>query len=263
MTKQKCQFKVFYQPLVCLVTGQIAGFEALVRWQHPALGSISPADFIPIAEDTGTIVTLGNWVLKTAIKQLKFWQQDFASQLSEVKMAVNISGKQLLQLDLVQQIEKMLQETELHPKYLKLEITESVLMENFELAMSILTQLNQLGIELAIDDFGTGYSSLGRLQNLPIDTLKIDRCFVREMDYSTEKLTMVRAIASLAHNLKLNIVVEGIETTTQLAILKDLNCHQGQGYYFAKPLSAESITTLLANQFHWSHHFIDVAHESR
>lgn len=259
MAKQKCQFKVFYQPLVCLTTGQIAGFEALVRWQHPALGLISPDNFIPIAEDTGTIVTLGNWVLETAIKQLKFWQQNFAPQLSEAKMAVNISGKQLLQLNLVQQIEKMLQETELHPKYLKLEITESVLMENFELAMSILTQLNQLGIELAIDDFGTGYSSLGRLQNMPIDTLKIDRCFVREMDCSTEKLTMVRAIANLAHGLKLNIVVEGIETTTQLAILKDLNCHQGQGYYFAKPLCVESITTLLANQFHWSHHFVDVA----
>ena len=181
---------------------------------------ISPADFIPIAEDTGMIVTLGNWVLKTAIKQLKLWQQAFASQLSEAKMAVNISGKQLLQRDLVQQIEKMLQETELHPKYLKLEITESVLMENFELAMSILTQLNQLGIELAIDDFGTGYSSLGRLQNLPIDTLKIDRCFVIKMDRSTEKLAIVRAISCLAHSLKLNIVVEGIETTTQLAILK-------------------------------------------
>ena len=259
MSKQKCQFEVFYQPLVCLATGQIAGFEALVRWQHPVKGLISPADFIPIAEDTGTIATLGNWVLKTAIKQLKLWQQDFAPQLSQAKMAVNISGKQLLQLDLVHQIEKMLQETELHPKYLKLEITESVLMENFELAMLILTQLNQLGIELAIDDFGTGYSSLGRLQNLPIDTLKIDRCFVIEMDRSTEKLAIVRAIASLAHSLKLSIIVEGIETTTQLAILKDLNCHHGQGYYFAKPLSAESIITLLTNRFHWSHHFVDVA----
>ena len=254
-THNKCQLKVFYQPLICLATGRVSGFEALIRWQHPSKGYISPADFIPIAEDTGLIVPLGTWVLKSAIRQMYEWQQTFAFRLDTAKMAVNISGKQLLQANLVQQVQQILQQTGLDPRHLKLEITESLLMENFERAIFRLEQLSKLGIELSIDDFGTGYSSLGRLQFLPINTLKIDRCFVREMDLSTEKLEIVRAIASMAHSLRINIVVEGIETPMQLAMIRNLNCHEGQGYYFAKPLDAESVMTLLSKQFHWTHHF--------
>ena len=254
-TYNRCQFKVFYQPLICLATGRISGFEALLRWQHPTKGYISPVDFIPIAEDTGLIIPLGSWVLKSAIHQMYEWQQIYASGLDKAKIAVNISGKQLLQANLVQQVEQILQQTGLDPKHLKLEITESLLMENFDRAIFRLEQLSQLGVELSIDDFGTGYSSLGRLQFLPINTLKIDRCFVMEMDRSTEKLEIVKAIASMAHSLRINIVVEGIETPMQLAMIKNLNCHEGQGYYFAKPLDAESVMTLLSNQFHWTHHF--------
>ena len=255
ITNSQCQFKVVYQPLICLVTGQISGFEALLRWQHPTKGYISPADFIPIAEDTGLIVPLGNWVLKTAIRQMYNWQEIFPLALSKAKMAVNISGKQLLHTNLVEQIEQMLLETRLNPSCLKLEITETLFMENFSIATSILHKLSQLGIELSIDDFGTGYSSLGRLENLPIDTLKIDRCFVMEIDESSKKLAMVKAISNLAHSLKINTVVEGIETSSQLAKIRSLNCQEGQGYYFAKPLDASSAAALLTNQFHWTHHF--------
>lgn len=255
-TKNKRQFEVFYQPLICLVTGQISGFEALLRWQHPTRGYISPRDFIPIAEDTGLIIPLGNWVLQTAIAQMSDWQKKFLS-LQKAKIAVNLSGKQLLQVDLIQQIEKILQETRLDPCYLKLEITESLLMENYDRALFILQQLSQLGIELSIDDFGTGYSSLGRLQSLPINTLKIDRCFVMQMEQSLEKLEIVKAIATLAHNLKISVVVEGIETATQLATIENLNCDEAQGFYFAKPQNCDSIVTLLTNKFHWMHHFTE------
>ena len=252
------QFTVVYQPLVCLTTGKVLGFEALLRWQHPTKGSISPADFIPIAEDTGLIVPLGNWVLKTAIRQMWIWQKNFPFILPKAKIAVNLSGKQLLHNNLIAQIEAILEETGLDPDRLKLEITESLLMENFEPAVSVLKQLSKLGIELLVDDFGTGYSSLGRLQSLPIDTLKIDRCFVAQMDRSVEKLEIVKAIANMAQALKIKTIVEGIETPTQLAMIRNLNCHEGQGYYFAKPLDARSITTLLANKFHWMDSFADV-----
>ena len=211
-TNTKCQFELFYQPLVCLATGCITGFEALLRWRHPTQGYISPIDFIPVAEDTGLIVPLGSWVLQTAICQMSNWKQIFP-HLDRAKMAVNLSGKQLLQADLVEQIETTLQETGLSPNSLKLEITESLLMENYDRAVFILKQLKQLGIELSIDDFGTGYSSLGRLQNLPIDALKIDRCFVMHLEQSIEKLEIVKAIATLAHILGIKSVVEGIGNT--------------------------------------------------
>lgn len=255
ITRNKSQFEVFYQPLVCLVTGQISGFEALLRWQHPTQGYIPPDSFIPIAEDTGLVVPLGNWVLKTAIRQMWLWQKNLPLKLQKAKMAVNLSSKQLLQANLIEQIAKVLYETGLNPGYLKLEITESLLMENFDRALFVLQQLSQLGIELSIDDFGTGYSSLGRLQSLPINTLKIDRCFVTQMEHSTEKLEIVKAIATLARSLKIKVVVEGIETATQLDIIRNLDCHEAQGFYFAKPQNPNSIVTLLTNKFHWSHHF--------
>ena len=255
ITNSKPQFKVVYQPLVCLTTGQILGFEALLRWQHPTKGLISPADFIPIAEDTGLIVPLGNWVLKTAIEQMCVWQKNLPLKLLKAKISVNLSGKQLLHTNLVAQIAQILQETGLNPGRLKLEITESLLMENFDRAVYTLKQLSQLGIELLVDDFGTGYSSLGRLQTLPIDTLKIDRCFIMQIDESAEKLEIVKAIANMARALKIKTIVEGIETPTQLALIRNLNCHEGQGYYFAKPLDADSITMLLTNKFPWMHHF--------
>ena len=253
----RCQFEVFYQPVVCLATGGIKGFEALLRWQHPRKGYIAPHEFISIAEDTGLIVPLGNWVLKSAMSQMCCWQKIYSAQLSTAKIAVNVSSKQLLYTNLVRQIEQILLETGLNPGCLKLEITESLLIENFDLAISIGEQLSQLGIEISIDDFGTGYSSLGRLQSLPIDSLKIDRCFVAQMDESAKKVEIVKAIASLAHSLKIEIVVEGIETATQLAIVRDFNCHEGQGYYFAQPLKAKSVAALLSEGLHWRQHFVN------
>ncbi|MBE9046028.1 EAL domain-containing protein [Pleurocapsales cyanobacterium LEGE 10410] len=257
-TKNKHQFKVCYQPIVCLTTGQISGFEALLRWQHPTQGYVSPVDFIPIAEDTGLIVPLGNWVLQTAIHQMSIWQQNFPYQLQKAKIAINLSGKQLLQTNLIEQIENILQAAKLDSSYLKLEITESLLMENYDCAIFTLKKLSQLGVGLSIDDFGTGYSSLGRLQSLPVNSLKIDRCFIRQMDCSTEKSEIVRAIVTLAHSLKINVVVEGIETAKQLDLVRSLNCHQAQGFYFAKPQDHNAIVTLLTKKLPWIHHFSDV-----
>ena len=248
-----CQFEVFYQPLVCLSTGKISGFEALLRWQHPTKGYISPDDFIPIAEDTGSIVPLGSWVLQTAIDQMSIWQKNFF-QLQKAKMAVNLSSKQLVLGNFIDRVENLLQETKLAPSYLKLEITESLLIRNFDFAVSKLEQLSQLGIELSIDDFGTGYSSLGRLQNLPVSTLKIDRSFVSHLRPG-KNLEIIKAIANMAHSLKLSVVVEGIETATQLELIKNLNCNEGQGFYFAKPQPADSIATLLTQELPWMHHF--------
>lgn len=251
------QFEIFYQPLVNLISGQISGFEALLRWKHPNKGYISPVSFIPVAEDTGLIIPLGNFVLKTAIAQLATWQKTIPS-LEQASIAINVSGKQLMRLDLIDRIEHILHETKLNPGHLKIEITESILIENFDLAILNLQQLRQLGIKLSIDDFGTGYSSLGRLQNLPIDIIKIDRCFVIDMEQSKEKLGIVRAIASIAQIMNIEVIVEGIETPNQLTIIRELECDEAQGFYFSRPLNVESIATLLSNPLHWSDHFIDI-----
>lgn len=233
---ERQDFELFYQPIVALATGRIMGFEALVRWQHPEQGIISPAKFVPIAEETGLIIPLGQWVLREACRQLKQWQDEFASE-PPLTISVNLSSRQFSQPSLINQIRQILIDTGVDAHCLKLEITESAIMENTESAMDMLLQLKAMGIQLSVDDFGTGYSSLGYLYRFPMDVLKIDRSFVSRVDVDGEKLELVRTIITLAWNLGMDVVAEGVETTKQLAQLKALKCEYAQGYLFSKPLS--------------------------
>lgn len=244
---ERQELQVYYQPIVSLNNEKITGFEALVRWQHPQLGFISPAQFIPVAEETGLIILLDLWVLRQACRQLRTWQQQFP--LTPLIISVNISGKQLAQPDLVQKIEQILQETSFDARNLKLEITESVLVENAAAATAILKQLKALGIGLSIDDFGTGYSSLSYLHRLPIDTLKIDRSFVNDVDCDPEKMEIIRTVVGLAWNLSMDIVAEGVETKKQMYQLQALRCEYGQGYLFSKPVDSQKAEALLSQQW--------------
>ncbi|WP_254174606.1 putative bifunctional diguanylate cyclase/phosphodiesterase [Planktothrix pseudagardhii] len=235
-----------YQLIVSLLTGEIAGFEALVRWNHPKRGLVSPVQFIPLAEETGLIVPIGEWVLRTACKQMRQWQIEQLVN-HNVTMSVNVAGRQFAQLKLVNMIQDILQETGLDAKLLRLEITEGVIMEHFESATTQLQQLRDLGIQLSIDDFGTGYSSLSRLQQFPIDILKIDRSFVSPLGSKAENREIVETIINLAVNLKMSVVAEGVETLEQILELKQLGCHYGQGYFFSRPLDSEGIKQLILN----------------
>ena len=235
-----------YQLIVSLVTGEIAGFEALARWNHPQRGLVSPVEFIPLAEETGLIVPIGEWVLKTACEQMRQWQLDHLIN-NTVTMSVNVAGRQFAQLKLVNVIQEILLETGLDAKNLRLEITEGVIMEHFESATTQLQELRDLGIQLSIDDFGTGYSSLSRLQQFPIDILKIDRSFVSPLGSKVENREIVETIINLAVNLKMSVVAEGVETLEQILELKQLGCHYGQGYFFSHPLDSEGIKQLILN----------------
>ncbi|HCF26393.1 MAG TPA: diguanylate cyclase, partial [Cyanobacteria bacterium UBA11049] len=240
---ERQELQLHYQPIVSLNNGRIAGYEALVRWQHPQRGWVSPVEFIPLAEETGLIIPMGLWVLRQACQQLRTWQQQ-QQQDPPLTVNVNLSGKQFDQPNLIENIKQVLQETGLDASSLKLEITESVLVENATPAVAILKQLKALGIKLAIDDFGTGYSSLSYLHQMPIDTLKIDRSFINNVDCDPEKIEMIRTIVSLAWNLGMNVVAEGVETKKQMYQLQALKCEYGQGYYFSRPLDANAVKTL-------------------
>ncbi|BAU12171.1 response regulator receiver modulated diguanylate cyclase/phosphodiesterase with PAS/PAC sensor [Leptolyngbya sp. NIES-3755] len=233
---ERQDFELYYQPIVALATGRIMGFEALVRWQHPEQGIISPGKFVPIAEETGLIIPLGHWVLREACRQLKRWQDEFAPE-PPLTISVNLSSRQFSQPSLINQIRQILTDTGVDAHCIKLEITESAIMENTESAMDMLLQLKAMGIQLSVDDFGTGYSSLGYLYRFPMDVLKIDRSFVSRVDIDGEKLELVRTIITLAWNLGMDVVAEGVETTKQLAQLKALKCEYAQGYLFSKPLT--------------------------
>ena len=240
---------VYYQPIVSIETGELHGFEALVRWQHPERGIILPSDFIPLAEETGLIVPLGLGVLREACNQLRQWQQ--RSVLNRyLIMSVNLSGKQLMQPDLTAQIEEVLRESHLDPRHLKLEITETVVMENSELAAITLAKLRGLGVRLSIDDFGTGYSSLSYLNRFPVDTLKIDRSFVTRLSEADENLQIVKTIVTLAGNLGMEVIAEGVETEDQLDQLKALKCQYAQGYLFAEPLDAAEAEMFIQHAAH-------------
>jgi EAL domain-containing protein (putative c-di-GMP-specific phosphodiesterase class I) len=239
------EFHVYYQPIVALDTGNIRGFEALVRWQHPHLGLISPAEFIPIAEETKMILPIGHTVLSQACRQMQAWQERFGARAPHM-ISVNLSSKQLAQPDLVEQIDTVLRDTGLAACSLKLEITESSFMENCEAAIAMLSQLKSTGIQVGIDDFGTGYSSLSYLYRLPLDTLKIDRSFIARMGAHGEDSEIVGTIVSLAHHLKLDVIAEGVETAEQLAQLQALGCEYGQGYYFSRPVPAEAASGFIA-----------------
>jgi diguanylate cyclase (GGDEF)-like protein/PAS domain S-box-containing protein len=242
---------IHYQPEVNLDTGEIVALEALVRWQHPRHGIIPPLKFIPIAEETGLIVPLGAWVLKEACSQMRLWHSAFPN-LSDVRISVNISGKQFVSKDLLRDVEQALRVSGLPPECLDLEITESVLMDDTEGAIQTLLDLKALGIGLQIDDFGTGYSSLSYLHRLPFDTLKIDRAFVSPLGLRDGRhedgLEIIWTIMTLAQSLRMRVIAEGIETGTQLSELRQAGCEFGQGYHFSKPLDAAAAEKLLAER---------------
>jgi diguanylate cyclase (GGDEF)-like protein len=244
---ERHEFRVFYQPIVALESDTIAGFEALVRWEHPERGIVPPNEFIMLAEETGLISEIGQHVLREACRQLRAWQ--WLSPLNRsLLMSVNLSGKQFKQPNLVQQIKNILQETELDPRSLKLEITESAIMENAEAATAQLMQLRDLGVLLSIDDFGTGYSSLSYLHRFPVTTLKIDRSFINRMGENGENSEIVRTIMTLASNLGMDVVAEGVEDEHHLKQLKALKCEYGQGYLFSKPVEAKKAGELLMDR---------------
>jgi diguanylate cyclase (GGDEF)-like protein/PAS domain S-box-containing protein len=240
---ERAELFLEYQPIVVLETGRIAGFEALLRWQHPTLGMISPPDFITVAEATGAIVPIGEWVLEESCRQTREWQKS-CPQNPPLYISVNLSVKQFTQPNLVEQVAIALHNAGLDPSSLKLEITESMLM-SADAAIRMLSQLNALGVGISIDDFGTGYSSLSYLHRLPIGNLKIDRSFVISMSANRESFEIVRTIITLAQSLNLTIVAEGIETNEQLQMLRDLNCQYGQGHFFSKALKVEWAASLL------------------
>lgn len=242
----RAEFEVYYQPVVSLSTHRISSFESLVRWHHPQRGLTTPGYFIPIAEETGLIVPLGLWVLEQSCRQLREWQNQ--SLGPELTIGVNLSARQLSKSDLVEQVRQVLEATEIIAPQLYLEITESAIVENLERATEVLMRLRFLGVKFSLDDFGTGQSSLSYLHRFPVSTVKIDQSFVRGIENQYRDRTLVAAIIKLAQQLHLTTVAEGIETPGQLALLKDLGCDYGQGYYFSSALSAADATDLLRQE---------------
>ncbi|RME32564.1 MAG: EAL domain-containing protein, partial [Deltaproteobacteria bacterium] len=236
------EFVLHYQPKVQLEKERVTSFEALVRWRHPKLGLLLPKEFISLAEETGLIFPLGAWVLDQVCRQLQRWYQQ---GLGPVRVAVNLSGYQLQQQNLVEQIRQVLDRYDLSAEALELEITETVVMQNPDFAVAILRQLKDLGIHISIDDFGTGYSSLSHLKRFSVNTLKIDRSFVSEVDRNTTDAAIARAILAMGQSLDLNVVAEGVETETQLDFLKRHNCNEIQGFFFSRPVDSDSATRIL------------------
>lgn len=241
---EKQQFILHYQPIIELATRRIAGFEALVRWDHTDRGLVAPAEFIGLAEELGLISDIGDWVLRKCCKSMKEWQDRFPGDLH---MAVNISGRQFSHPKLVETVASILSEARLKPHRLKIEITESIVMENAEAAISMLEQLKQLGVRISIDDFGTGYSSLSYIVRLPADTLKIDRSFVATMVGHARSAQIAETVVALGRSLGMDTVAEGVETPEQAERLRALGCTYGQGYHFARPVDFERATELLAH----------------
>ncbi len=237
------ELRVHYQPIVSLGDRQLTGFEALARWQHPERGLIGPADFIPIAEDTGLIVQIGAWVLEAACRQMRSWLDAFPGH-GDMVVNVNLSSKQVLQPDIEEQVAQTLDRTGLPARHLKLEITETVVLVNSDAVVGVLTDLRALGVQLGLDDFGMGYSALSYLQRFPFQTLKIDRSFVSGL-HEGGNAEIVRAIVSLAAGLDMDVTAEGVETADQLQGLRQLACESGQGFYFSRPLEPGDATTLL------------------
>jgi diguanylate cyclase (GGDEF)-like protein len=243
---ERDEFVVYYQPKVEIRTGRVTGFEALVRWKHPDLGMVSPAQFIPLAEETGLIVPLGEHVLRQACRQNKEWQRQ---GLAPVRMAVNLSSIQFQQPQLASVIRRVLDETGLDAPWLELELTESLLMQNSHGAIETLKRLRSAGVHLSIDDFGTGYSSLAYLKRFPIQALKIDQSFIRESTSSPDDAAIVTSIILMARSLKMSTIAEGVETNAQLAFLRVLNCEEAQGYLFSPPVPAAQAGEILRRDF--------------
>jgi EAL domain-containing protein (putative c-di-GMP-specific phosphodiesterase class I) len=239
---EKEEFMLFYQPQVDLATGKMVGMEALLRWEVSDLGMMPPSEFIPVAEETGLIVPLGEWVLKTACAQNKQWQN---AKLPHVAVSVNLSGRQFHHQNLVEKVEAALRESRLEPQWLDLEITETYAMQDADFTLSILKELKRMGVRISLDDFGTGYSSLSQLKHFPIDTLKIDRSFVEDLASDPKEEAIVSAIIVLAHSLGMDVVGEGVETAEELGILRKHHCDKIQGYYFSRPVPAKDFEALL------------------
>jgi diguanylate cyclase (GGDEF)-like protein len=250
---ERGELSMHYQPLISLKDGEIIGFEALLRWQHKTRGFISPAQFIPIAEDSGLIIPITSWILDQTCAQLARWRK-LSPNYDELIVSVNISGKHLAKESLVEDVQKSLKTSNLPPSSLKLEITESAAMDNAERSIQILNKLKELGVMLSIDDFGTGYSSLSYLHRLPFDTLKIDRSFVYSVGADGENSEILQTIISLAKNLKMRVIAEGIETENQLSLLQNLGCDYGQGYLMSKPQPADVMEKLLYQKHNWFPH---------
>ncbi|AVH64397.1 GGDEF domain-containing response regulator [Nostoc sp. 'Peltigera membranacea cyanobiont' 213] len=247
---ERQEFLVYYQPIVSLNTGRISGFEALVRWQHPTRGLVSPIEFIPVAEETGLINAINSWVLQSACHQLSIWQHHPVTP-EPLTMSVNLSARLFSQPNLVEQIDRMIYENKINPAYLELEITESVIMENTNAIKIILQQLKHRKIKLIMDDFGTGYSSLSYLHSFPFNALKIDKSFVKRMQDNQENMGLVPAMIGIANSMGMNAIAEGVETQEQLAQLRSLNCNFAQGYLFSQPIEQQSVLKLLATAPQW------------
>ncbi|MBC7499957.1 MAG: EAL domain-containing protein [Herminiimonas sp.] len=239
------EFVLHYQPQVNLATGKVVGMEALIRWQHPERGMVPPNLFIGIAEETGLICAIGDWVIRTACAQNMAWQR---AGFGHLRIAVNLSARQFAQRDLVGSIAGVLEETGMDAHDLEIELTESLVMGDVETAIDVLRNLKKLGVKLSIDDFGTGYSSLSYLKRFPIDVLKIDQSFMRDIVLDTDAATIVSLIISLAHTLHLGVIAEGVETEVQLAYLRRHGCDEMQGYFFSRPVPAEQFTQLLVER---------------
>lgn len=239
---ERRELVVYYQPLVCIRTGRITGMEALIRWRHKELGLVPPAEFIPLAEETGLIIPIGEWVLRTACAQNKAWQD---AGYMPVRVTVNLSAYQFQHQNLVNTVAKTLKQTGLHPQYLELEITESIAMQDVDYTVDVLRKLREMGVQIAIDDFGTGYSSLRYLKRFPINTLKIDRSFVRDIACDPNDAAIVSTIIVLCRNMNLKVIAEGVETEEQLNFLKNQHCYEMQGYFFSQPVPEKEFEELL------------------
>ena len=244
---ERQEFRLFYQPIVLLETGRIAGFEALLRWEHPERGLVEPDEFISLAEDLGLIIPIGHWALREGCRQLRAWQLEFVD-LRPLTVSVNLSGRQFAHSELLTVVDHVLTETGLEASSLKLEITESVMMGNPELSSALLLDLKVRHIDTCMDDFGTGYSSLSFLQQYAVDILKIDRSF---MGLGKESVEILRTIVTLAHNLGKQVIAEGVETPGHVALLRSLHCEYGQGYFFSTPLDGKAAGLLLAARRRW------------
>lgn len=239
------EFVLHYQPLICLKSGRIVGAEALIRWLHPELGLIMPDRFIKVAEDTGLINPLGDWVLLEACRQAMCWQ---AEGLPPLRMAVNVAPVQFRQAGFVEEVAGVLAATGLDAQLLELELTERTVMHDAEINLGTLSALNRMGVELALDDFGTGYSSLAYLKRFPVGKLKIDRSFVRDLEHDQDDRAIASTIVLMGHNLRLNVLAEGVETPEQLKLLRQMGCDMAQGFYFSRAVPAEAMANMLREQ---------------
>jgi len=239
---ERGEFLLYYQPKVEVATGLITGVEALLRWKHPVRGLVQPMDFIPLAEETGLIVPIGEWVLATACARIKAWQDQ---GLTRLEIAVNLSARQFADSMLLPKLTQIIHSSGLAPSSLELEITESVVMSHGEGAVAVLGKLKSIGVRIAIDDFGTGYSSLAYLKCFPIDTIKVDRSFIRDIPGDSGDMKIMRAIIAMAHGLRLKVVAEGVETADQLTFLRAQRCDAVQGYFLYRPLPEDEVADVL------------------